>query len=540
MSTFAKMIYRQMPWLLAAVIIIGFGIFSLRLGQDANYDLKNYHYYNVYALFNDRYGKDILPANFIQSFHNPTLDIPIYLAQIYLSPRLGGFLLGALQSLNVIFVYLIARRFFAAAPPPLARVLPLLTTAIGATSPLFISEIGTTYGDNLTSIAILAGLWLCLIDVQSRRVSFRTIAGGASVGLAVGLKLTSAPFAVGLIVAIGVAAPACGLLGRLRSLIGLGIGLAGGFLLAAGHWMAFLYGRFGNPLFPYYNHLFQSPYAQPINWRDLRWVGNSLFDLVRYPLAWITGGDRPSSELHFIDPRWIFLIFLGSIVLLTTIVRIRQRRSSHSALQPDAAPVVTHVAAERFLLTFVFAGYVVWLYQFGYSRYLIPLDLISGIALWLLLMRLPVAHRWQLGLGIILSCLAILSVRTHPNWGRVAWTSSWFDVRLNAIPDLDRAQVIVASNEPLAYVAPFFPPEVRFLRVRGPVWEMNTGRFEAEVAAAVTPHPGVFYALVLTPAELADAKPVLAGYGLAAGDPAGCYPLPTKFETALLCPLHRL
>jgi len=58
--------------------VIGFATFSLILGQDANWDIRNYHYYNAYALFNNRLAYDIAPAQ-LQTFFNPALDLLPYL-----------------------------------------------------------------------------------------------------------------------------------------------------------------------------------------------------------------------------------------------------------------------------------------------------------------------------------------------------------------------------------------------------------------------------------------------------------------------------
>ena len=55
------------------------GIAALALGQDANWDLRVYHYYNPFAFLNDRLNFDIMPA-LNPTFHNPFLDLPAYLA----------------------------------------------------------------------------------------------------------------------------------------------------------------------------------------------------------------------------------------------------------------------------------------------------------------------------------------------------------------------------------------------------------------------------------------------------------------------------
>jgi len=91
--------------------VLGFGVWSISIGQDANWDLFNYHFYNPYALINDRIGFDYAPAQ-VQTYLNPLPDIPYYLAAQVLSPIQVSFCLGMIHSLNAILVYAIARLFF--------------------------------------------------------------------------------------------------------------------------------------------------------------------------------------------------------------------------------------------------------------------------------------------------------------------------------------------------------------------------------------------------------------------------------------------
>ena len=86
---------------------LGFGLATLALGMDANWDLRNYHYYNAYAWLTGREGYDILAAQ-AQTFFNPLIDVPFYLATQAWPARLVGFLLGTLQGLNVLPLYGIA------------------------------------------------------------------------------------------------------------------------------------------------------------------------------------------------------------------------------------------------------------------------------------------------------------------------------------------------------------------------------------------------------------------------------------------------
>ncbi|MDP9195674.1 MAG: hypothetical protein M3O22_02725, partial [Pseudomonadota bacterium] len=59
-----------LPAFVAAGFPLAFGILALVLGQDANWDLKNYHWYNGYAFLWGRWNIDILPSQ-TPWFYNP-------------------------------------------------------------------------------------------------------------------------------------------------------------------------------------------------------------------------------------------------------------------------------------------------------------------------------------------------------------------------------------------------------------------------------------------------------------------------------------
>lgn len=57
------------------IVPIAFGLYSIHLGRDANWDLQNYHWYDPYALLNWRYDRDVAPAMGM-SFFSPLLYLP--------------------------------------------------------------------------------------------------------------------------------------------------------------------------------------------------------------------------------------------------------------------------------------------------------------------------------------------------------------------------------------------------------------------------------------------------------------------------------
>src|SRR3954471_22788711 len=69
-------------------VLMGWGVFAacwavaaavaVALGRDVNLDLRNYHFYNAYALVEGRWALDLAPAG-MHSFLHPGLDLPYYL-----------------------------------------------------------------------------------------------------------------------------------------------------------------------------------------------------------------------------------------------------------------------------------------------------------------------------------------------------------------------------------------------------------------------------------------------------------------------------
>jgi hypothetical protein len=64
------------------------------LGADANWDLRNYHFYVPFAFLHGRMDLDVAVAH-VATYYNPMLHLPFYWAVVHLPPRAVGFLAGA-------------------------------------------------------------------------------------------------------------------------------------------------------------------------------------------------------------------------------------------------------------------------------------------------------------------------------------------------------------------------------------------------------------------------------------------------------------
>src|SRR4051812_3060581 len=101
-------------FLFCLVVPLGFGVLALALGQDANWDLRNYHWYNAYAFLTGRLHTDFGAS----TPYNPALDIPLYLAASALPAKVFSFLLGTIHGLNYIALYFLGRAVLAPLPEP--------------------------------------------------------------------------------------------------------------------------------------------------------------------------------------------------------------------------------------------------------------------------------------------------------------------------------------------------------------------------------------------------------------------------------------
>jgi hypothetical protein len=500
----------QLLWLVAPV---AFGLFALVFGQDANWDLRNYHYYNAYAFLHGRLGFDIAPAQ-TPTYYNPLLHVPFYYLVNALPPRGVGFVLGAVQGMNLPLIFAIARRVIRVATPRYGIIIALCAAILGMLGAANISEIGTTFGDNVFSLPLLAALWLVVARQNSLSGAWSSAAGtalaaGVLSGLAVGLKQPAAVYAIGLGYGFfGLALP-----WRRRGALFLAFGVGGMFGLAAtgGYWLYEMWSHFGNPLFPYFNSVFQSPMASAADYRDVRFLPAGWLEWLFFPLVF-TLDPGQTTEGWFRDLRIPLLYCLLLALLLSRLAALAGVKSGarKSHVVQDAA----YDGMLRYLLIAAVVSYFAWLKMFAVFRYLLVLELLTPLAIWLVVTRLLNNLRGAV-IFSSLSAVVILATLFPLHWGRVSWSDDYFGVTPPAIPDPDHSMVLATGYEPTAYLIPFFPPQIRFLRIQsyftGPSSTPNGT--DLLMQRLVVEHQGPLYILYQRNEE-PTADSALQSYGL--------------------------
>lgn len=518
---------------------IGFGIASILVRQSYNWDLLNYHFYNPFAWLHGRHAIDIDAPVVPGAYFNPLLHLPLYLAINTLPPRLTGFMVGAVQGLNALLVFAIARLTLPPMPSELRDIAAIALGLFGAFAAGNLGELGTMFGDNVLSVAVLAGLLVLLTGapVLAAASLFQAIsiaiAAGVLVGLAAGLKPTMWIYGVGLgCAALTAPAPPAR---RLAVAAAVSLGLALGVAISGGFWMATLWQRYGNPLFPFFNHVFASPWGHANSHFNLHYQPKSLIDAVALPFRYPTNA-KLVGEIRFVDLRVPLLYALGWVTGAAMLWRLA-RGSLGTTARPDHG-------RSAMVLAWLAGAYVPWVAMFAIYRYLIGLELLAPLGLVLLLDRLGLSGRRLAWTACGLFVVVLVTLR-FTGWGHVPWSAHHFGVEPPALTAPSRTIVLLPATEPTAFVVPFFPREVRFVRVSR--WDLDSPQppngMERLARDTVARHDGIFHALFRM-SERAIAVKALQQRGLRL-ESDRCERLVVRAEMhrsdgLLFCPVERL
>ncbi len=435
------------------------GLIELYLGPDANWDLRNYHWYNAYALVNGRFGFDLLPSQ-LPYFYNPALDVPFFLLASHLPAPVAGFILATVQGLNFILLFMLAHASLIILNPLHKVLVCTLLAALGLWGGGGIAQIGTTFYDNITSLGVFLSALLTLrsypllLRARWQTSLLLAVVCGFPAGLMMGLKLPSVVFCVGLCGAL--LCTSGSLQRRVGITFGFGLGVLMGLALSLGPWASALYQQYGNPLFPYFNNIFQSSFAPLSSARDLTFLPESWHDRLLFPFIF-TQNPYSVGEIPWRDLRLPLLYCLLPICLALHGVA----RLTHNKIDPITTPLPT-----RYLLWAATLSYLVWLFLFAIYRYILSLEMLAPLLLVMTLGMLPCQVRTRAAFaGLILA--AILVTLQPGTWGR---KPQWQDQTVSIKgPDLTMSgnlMILMAGYEPYSHVLSEFPPHIPFVRIQ--------------------------------------------------------------------------
>lgn len=459
--------------LLAALFLCFGGAISVHLGQDANWDLKNYHLYNAWAYLNNKLEADPFAAG-IQSYFAPLLDIPYFIISTQWlpnSPRIVAFLMGLPYGFFLFVILLIVWTVTEKTENKKSAriVLALLATAFGTTGVATVSQVGTTFNEIPIAAITLSGLLFIIVatrkifNVSNVKIQNDILFAGLLFGAAAGLKLTACIYAPSA--AITVFAMHGRFKERVLRVMIFCVAWAAAFFLLWGPWGLSLYKLTGNPFFPLFNSIFHSSWIPVSGGMDLRFMPKNILQAIFYPFYWANNPQMTVMEPRFADPRFAIVLGLAVIYLLVHIPKlirlVRQREFHSTRLSPQGA-----------VLIFFSISYVLWEKMFSILRYAATLEGILGLIILILSINIFKTINISPGkytpAGILVIALTAAALFTrYPDWGRAAYSESVFKIETPNVPD---NSLILFVGSPEAYLAPFIAgnnKNIDFIGVNG-------------------------------------------------------------------------
>lgn len=327
---------------------------------DVGYDVLNYHLmHGEKALL----GPPFPPGDFYPYFFpflNPAGDMVTALFRVALGYRLGTIV----SPLTLIWAGQVLWRLLA--PAVKDERWRAVAVLLAVASDGMLREASGYLVDLLALPVLLEATRMALERTEAERLRRRGATFGLLLGTAVALKLTNLVFAVpiALVAALRWLAPRDGRpKGRVIATAGLAAALA--FAVPVAPHALLLVRKTGNPVFPYFNALFASPYFPVWNIKDGRWGPRSFAEALVWPvLSWL----RPSrlSELEAASGRLV----LGWLAALASLVAFRR-----DARLAACAAIVALCG-------------VFWSLGTGYQRYGLFCELLGGLVLALVASKL--------------------------------------------------------------------------------------------------------------------------------------------------------
>lgn len=516
--------------LLTAAPLI-YALLSVLSGKEAGWDLQNYHWYNPYAWLNQRLGFDVAVAHHA-TYYNPLIDLPFYWIATHGPAWLAGAYLGAMFGVAVALLGAIAYQVIACQNIAWRTVIALLIALAGASGGGALSALGNTSNDVPVAIGIFAALWLLLrqfAQLQSTQLTTQlamtVLSAGVCAGMSVGLKLTMAIYALGLLVATFMTPPTWRKRSSCSALLGIGILI--GYMACGGFWLWRMWKYGHNPLFPYFNHWFHSPLLVDGSYRDTTYVNaHDWFDKLLLPW-WFTLDSRHVSEWVFRDPR----ILLAYVLIPAGMLAMKMAKRSQQTTTPQQAMTF-------FLFYFAASTYLAWVSMFSIYRYLIPLEMLAPLLITLAVLLWPATLR--LRIAIILVTLLAGQTIVKTDMQRTQWDDTYVNVQHPPLVD-PHSMILMTGTSPMAFVIPSFPASIPFLRIDGwMVWkdDISSG-LARQLRDRVAHHDGPLF-MLYSPSEQANADVAARAYGLRRL-PASCANIPSNIAEPLrLCSLQRI
>lgn len=351
----------RVGWKIWAIWFFAFFIISAIVPRDAHFDAAHYHLHNGWSFWAGRLDQDFAPSE-MHSFLNPFHSAIVWLLVSTLPGPLAIGLLGLVQAVILPGLYaLLARLAWRLDIDVSPAILFAIALACFTSQPMIIM-LSSVLNDHWGAATFLFALVLLVPHDREMPGWKALVAGSILVGAGFGMKLTNAVYVVGYAAAVLVIMP--GWQARLRACAICAAAGLGAVLLTGGWWAWMMYERFGNPIFPNLNALFDAPLGPDTAFRDEKFLPGSFLEGALRPF-WFSFDASPINE----QPTRDFRLLAGYLAALAIPVVAGIRWRSGEAGRQDRALLALSLG---FLVTFT-----AWTAIFSIQRYAMGLYLIG-------------------------------------------------------------------------------------------------------------------------------------------------------------------
>lgn len=333
-------------------------IFLLRVFiPDSSFDVLNYHLYVQENFFSNSISFNFFPARWINTFSFPLSDRMHYFFRLLLGYRFGMIL----NLLVLIIIYFQLKKIFIKLDLIKNEYIICLLSFVLLLTEQILSNSSTYYID-IISIPLFLEIIIYLIFNKCEHPShyFTLLMAGILIAMKVSNLILIIPLAVLYIILY-------------RESITIRTVVVGIFILIlpCSIYMLNNYIQVGNPVFPFYNSIFKSPYLDFTNWSEEFYGPKSLIETIFWPI-YVYFVPRRANDVEIYSGR-ISLGYICSILVVICFIlfKIFKKRKNDELL------------TKTFIFSFIYIILCLTWSKFlmGYIRYALILEILAGVVI---------------------------------------------------------------------------------------------------------------------------------------------------------------
>ncbi len=350
-----------------------------------DWDWYNYRAYNCWAFLNGRLPIDFFASN-LRTCINPLINLPEYFLMVKVKNFYLATILGTINiSILMFFLYKMIDFLFAQQGNLFKIILFLFSFIYLINSPMFLklSIIGGS-SDVIIAMLCLAGLYYLmknLFIIPDKKRNLFIFICGCLFGAAAGLKYTAIVSFITVCLIFIIFRKK-----TFRPYYTLMLFLLGGFIsffITGGIWMIYCYNIYHNPVFPYFNDIFHSEYADFVRVHNSDYehiLPKNLFEYVFYSFLKyeneykVFGYDNRAYDLRW-GISYICVVFLSTGCFISKYLKKGE--------QQEYFPNLISNNSFYLLLCFITFSYLINTAVFGTYRYIMASYCLFGIIVYL-------------------------------------------------------------------------------------------------------------------------------------------------------------